>query len=273
MKTIELICSFCKELFEKEKKWVTFLRKENLDRPFYCCKECYRKDTSVKPLDRACLYCNKTFPSSSNRDSRKCCSEVCARKYSSSFSSHKGNYKSLNLWRINNPTPPKSFNIDCVNCGVAFRSNRRRKCCSDKCTKERISIGGRNSIQKQGEIRCSKNEIHFANLCQFNFNEVLKNAQMFNGWDADVILPEYKIAILWNGKWHYKKITKKHSVEQVQNRDRIKIDEIKKKGYIPYIVKDMGKENPKFVIEEFEKLKEFIAESHSGRLHCPHKAE
>jgi hypothetical protein len=59
---------------------------------------------------------------------------------------------------------------------------------------------------------------------------------------------------MWNGVWHYKKITEKHSVEQVQNRDRIKIKEIKKCGYEPYIIKDMGKYNPQFVEEEFEKF-------------------
>ena len=78
---------------------------------------------------------------------------------------------------------------------------------------------------------------------------------MFNGWDADIILLEEKIAILWNGKWHYEKITKKHSVEQVQIRDRIKIDEILKSGFKPYIINDMGKYNKEFVNSEFEKLK------------------
>ena len=71
-------------------------------------------------------------------------------------------------------------------------------------------------------------------------------------------IEDYKIAILWNGPWHYKKITKKHSVEQVQNRDKIKISEIKNKGYIPYIIKDVGKYDKYFVETQFEKLLEYI---------------
>ena len=102
--------------------------------------------------------------------------------------------------------------------------------------------------------RRSKNEIYFAELCIKEFKKVLLNENIFNGWDADVIIEDYKIAVLWNGVWHYKKITRKHSVKQVQNRDRIKIKEIKKKGYIPYIVKDMGKHNKKFVESEFDKF-------------------
>ena len=80
------------------------------------------------------------------------------------------------------------------------------------------------------------------------------NERLFNGWDADVIIEDVKVAVLWNGVWHYEKITKKHSVEQVQNRDRLKIKEIKNCGYIPYIIKDMGKANKRFVEQEFKKF-------------------
>ncbi len=45
---------------------------------------------------------------------------------------------------------------------------------------------------------------------------------------------------------------KSQSLLQVQTRDRIKVAIIKKYGYTPYIIKDMGKYNPAFVREEFE---------------------
>lgn len=64
--------------------------------------------------------------------------------------------------------------------------------------------------------------------------------------------------MLWNGPWHYKKITKNHSVKQVQNRDKIKIEEIKKAGYIPYIIKDNGKYNTNKVENEFNLLLENV---------------
>jgi hypothetical protein len=63
-----------------------------------------------------------------------------------------------------------------------------------------------------------------------------------------------KIAILWNGIWHYKKVRKSHSLEQVQSRDKIKKDKIESFGYVCYIVKDMGKFNKDFVKQEFEKF-------------------
>ena len=81
---------------------------------------------------------------------------------------------------------------------------------------------------------------------------------MFNGWDADVILPDLKIAIRWNGIWHYKKVRKNHNLELVKNRDRIKEKMIIRNGYIPYIIKDMGRYNTKFVDEQFEKFMKYL---------------
>ena len=115
-------------------------------------------------------------------------------------------------------------------------------------------MGGRKSAAIQSENKRSRNEIYFCELCEKYFDNVEHNKPKFNGWDADIIIDDIKTAILWNGKWHYEKIAKKHSIEQIQNRDKIKIEEIKKSGYKPYIIKDMGKYNPKFVEEEFEKL-------------------
>lgn len=96
--------------------------------------------------------------------------------------------------------------------------------------------------------------MYFADLCKKIFSEVFENKQMFNGWDADVIIPEYKLAVLWNGNWHHKKITKKHSLKQVRARDKIKIDQIRLAGYIPYVINDYGACNYKFVEVKFKEM-------------------
>lgn len=36
------------------------------------------------------------------------------------------------------------------------------------------------------------------------------------------------------------------------------VEEIKKLGYIPYIIEDYGKSNKEFVEKEFEKLKKYL---------------
>lgn len=153
--------------------------------------------------------------------------------------------------------------IKCPNCQISFvKRNKATKYCSRTCAAKHYANSpegklhhvkmGQKSAQSQSETRRSKNEIMFAELCQNHFNFVTTNDAIFNGWDADVIIHDHKIAVMWNGNWHYKKLTTKHSVEQVQNRDNIKIKEIIKAGYIPYIVKDEGKHNPTFVNEQFK---------------------
>ena len=96
---------------------------------------------------------------------------------------------------------------------------------------EQLIIEYQNSYQgvnfyTDDKIYTTKEKMN--DLVKEKFPLTLSNVPMFNGWDADVIIPELKIAVLWNGNWHHKKITKKHSVLQVQNRDRIKIKEIER---------------------------------------------
>ncbi len=163
---------------------------------------------------------------------------------------------STSLKTFNNLKPKKIIKNEirfCKNCNKAFEclTTSNRKFCKNKCAG---SYGGKNS--KQGKR--SKNEIHFGNLCEEYYGNVKFNENMFNGWDADVILLDKKIAVLWNGIWHYEKVTKKHSLRQVKNRDSIKINEIKKMGFIPYVIKDMGSENPQFVEEQFEIFKKLF---------------
>lgn len=146
------------------------------------------------------------------------------------------------------------------------RINKYRKYCSKKCMlddpdylnrlKEIARLGGLKAgrVSAASQNRRSYNEKYFASLCEHHFDNVLTNEPIFDGWDADVILPDFKIAILWNGIWHYKKITKSHSLKQVQNRDRIKLKKIQQHGYKAYIVKDMGKHDKAFVEAEFSKF-------------------
>jgi hypothetical protein len=145
--------------------------------------------------------------------------------------------------------------LRCIICGTDIVGVKTRKYCDD-CLSNIRSESARHSILLQGELRRSKNEIYFAELCTnyFGADNIKTNTPMFDGWDADIIIEKLKVAILWNGKWHYEKITLKHSVAQVQNRDRIKLEKIKAYNYIPYVIKDLGKFNKQFVYEEFTKF-------------------
>ena len=121
--------------------------------------------------------------------------------------------------------------------------------------------GGCKGIQHQGDLRRGKNEIEFCKLCEEYFDNVKHNESIFNGWDADIIIEDIKFAVLWNGPWHYKQITKLHSVKQTQNRDKIKVKEIEECGWTPYIIKDMGKANKDFVKEKFDEFLKYLKEN------------
>lgn len=120
--------------------------------------------------------------------------------------------------------------------------------------KEKLREAGLKSSQSQAETRRSRNEIEFYDLCKQHFRDVAHNEQIFNGWDADVIIHDIRYAVLWNGVWHYKQIKRGQSLSQIQTRDEIKLSEIRKCGYTPYVIKDMGKHDKNFVKEEFDRF-------------------
>ena len=159
-------------------------------------------------------------------------------------------------------TPTRLKPIICIMCQKEFQPRMGiTRCCSMKCSKDiwktdeykaKAKINGQNGgkVSAQKQSRRSQNEIYFAELCSEYFT-ITTNEQFFDGWDADVIIHSDKIAILWNGAWHYKQISKTQSLKQVQARDIVKTAIIKKKEYAPYVIIDMGKYDKPFVEQEF----------------------
>lgn len=151
----------------------------------------------------------------------------------------------------------KGIDSICLICNKEFKGNR--KTCSDACLLISQKKAGANSIQVQQKR--SKGEILFYELCVAHFknHEVLSNPQMFedkngNNWDCDIVIPDLKLCIAYNGIWHYEDLGGKHKLAQVQARDKIKEEVIKSCGYKLYIVKDLGKFNKDFVHAEFDKF-------------------
>lgn len=207
---------------------------------------------------KLCEFCGK--PLSWNERKNRFCSKTCGNKYRkvSEETKRKISNSLLNSNR-------KKLRI-CSVCGSQYYYQpgiNTKKCCCKECStklkslkltpevRQKLSDAGKKSAYTQAERRRSKNEKMFCELCEKQFENVLHNEPLFNGWDADVIIEDIKYAILWNGPWHRRKITKKHSVKQVQNRDSLKLKEILNSGYTPYIIDDNGKYNPQFVEEQF----------------------
>lgn len=193
------------------------------------------------------------------------CSNSCAAAHNNkgrerTIASREKTKKSVLCYLKENPpkTNPIPKSKICSLCKQDFpitKKTKRRNYCVG-CLKIRRSFAGRvgGRIAASNRPRRSKNEMLFAKLCAEYFENVRTNEPIFNGWDADVIIDDIKIAVLWNGVWHYKKVTESHSLIQVQTRDKIKIKEIAKSGFSSYIIKDMGSYNPDFVNKQFNKF-------------------
>ena len=218
--------------------------------------------------ERICKKCGKKFNVDSKSE-RMCCSTKCSMSRERSADVRK---KISDTLKANTNIKKKRV---CKVCGKEYyfqRGINTKVMCSKECSvyynthrkdflskeaRQKLSETGRQNASKQFVLKRSLNEKYFFELCREYFEDVGNNLPIFNGWDADVIIFSKKIAVLWNGKWHYEQISKKVSLDCIQNRDKIKLEEIKKCGWIPYVVKDMGRHNKKFVEQEFEKFKTF----------------
>lgn len=224
-------CDICGDLFEGP-KWQR-----------YCSQAHARISRKTRKKTITCIKCNKDIDvhvQTSQQYCIKCQPQKFKRKEIRKKSFRRSKIKS------------------CLDCKNDFLSLYAFYC--PPCRKDRQRKSGLKSAQIQAERRRGSNEILFANKCINHFQQVTINDAVFEGWDADILVWEHKIAVLWNGPWHYKKLRRKHSVEQVQARDRVKLSVIKRLGWTSYVIKDEhGKKNDvKLVDNEFEKFLRFI---------------
>lgn len=151
----------------------------------------------------------------------------------------------------------KPKKINCILCKCTIESLGKPKYCNS-CKKIILIQSGLKSISRRKNSNRSKNEILFGELLQNNckykllFNDTYFKDKNNNYWDADIIIPELKLAIHWNGTWHYKSISKNpsSSLARIQSRDKIKHSVIADNGFYNYIIKDLGKFSVKKVNEE-----------------------
>ena len=164
----------------------------------FCSKEC-AKSYSSKSLDNTnkklakCIDCGTSIFINKRASTKNCKCKICKNKHT------------------------------CIICGkeyVYIKGQNTVKFCSKECQQEyhnnkkkylsedaiyRLSEAGKKSANSQKDIRRSKNEIEFCKLCESKFDLVRHNESIFNGWDADILIYDIKLAILWNGKCHYEK--------------------------------------------------------------------
>jgi hypothetical protein len=213
-----------------------------------------------------CLFCKKEmlYVCLAERNKRKFCNKSCAAKHNNqsriqtNLVYQRGLIKETNcvgcgtiikIGKNANPAKAKCLKCkteklktkNCKNCKNLFETVSSKNCCSKECSnrlkQKGASLGGKISASRV--VKRSKNEIKLYSLCKGYFNSVRHNEIIKDGWDADIIIDDYKLAVLWNGPWHYKQLSlKNHSLSQVQNRDKIKLEVLSSDGWNVIIFND-----------------------------------
>lgn len=267
---LALECKYCHKVFYKEKKFIqSSLKISSKNKSDFCSVKCgcsYNKQLkgqfSEIVLCKQCGEKTKKYGSEIRKTKNSFCSRSCSASYNNKKTrSDKTKNKiknSLKLYHKDNKhLRPKFLKLcSCVICNKKFMHKKQRKTCGNVCLtllNKMIGIkAGKKSSQKR--VLRSRNEIALFELLSQKY-KCLNNKPIFDGWDADIIIPDLKLAILWNGPWHYRKITKQHSLKQTQNRDKIKTNKMIEFGFSFLIIKDCdNKMTP-------EKAFEFILQS------------
>ena len=219
-----------------------------------------------------CNECQK--PLSYKQRKYKHCSHVCGAKGSNRTRAKNGfsmpesakqalsiSTKQIQIERRNSKI--LQYNQNPKKCQICHNplpyEKRTHKSCSDTCKKALLRIGGQKGGLKSASsprAKRSKNEILFYELCQKTFNIVTHNDPIFEGWDADVLIHDHKIAVLWNGDWHYREMgCYNHNLGQVQRRDAYKDKLIAKYGWHLFIIKDTTQSptSPSIALVELQK--------------------
>ena len=291
---ITIKCTFCNRDIDREKRFFDYEVRKNPNYKPFCCKKClvdYKYSVGLAKEKHIvnCFNCNKQIEKSDsdfNKSDKYFCSLKCRTIFCNKERTENG-YSTLNSKKEykcikcgKNELGSIHCNINtfcCLSCKEKHatevaekRKNKPSNCIScdkeiygvrvycDDCLKIHQQQAGCKSAATRKDVKRSKNEILLGKLCQEKYVNVTFNDPIFDGWDADILLHDYKIAVHWNGPWHYQYCGGKHSLAQVQSRDKIKHSSIEKKGWTNYIIQDMGKYKSRTVREEFEKLNKYI---------------
>lgn len=277
--TVQIYCGNCGDAHGVIKKYfiISYIKQYNsvnLNYKKCCSKLCVDLFLNRKiTKETNCPVCNTIFKTV---DNKKFCSRSCSAKYNNKnrVYSDKAMENLINSGKINSVknfkkiNPPRyekdsnqNYKLKCKVCQkIFFHKTYARKTCSDECYKIDNKINRelgfqiyRNSPHKKSGR--SYNEIYFFKLVKEIFPNATNNKFIFNGYDADVIIPDLKLAIHWNGIWHYKPVINESHFKQICKRDLERYQEIEKCGYTNYIIQDLKSvKDYDFVQLEFTKL-------------------
>ena len=227
-------------------------------------KHCHENKCSKNPKSakyanltktRVCERCGKEYTLECEDATERFCSRSCANTRQHSLETRNKISKSAVEYCRSHPDIfPSLVTSDkfCSVCGKKLcRYNKTGLCKAhahlnpvSEETRLKLSKAGRRSAQVQKEARRSKIEALFFEEVSKIFSDAEANKLIIDGWDTDVFIPSLNLAIFWNGACHYYPIYGTASLNQTQNRDRIKEKMFNNMGIRVYVIKDINSEYP-----------------------------
>lgn len=218
-----------------------------------------------------CLNCNKEFSEKYSKWSNgNFCSKKCARQFSSKEKRKEINekvsktlkeyFKTHKHPHLGKVSPKKGIRnlIDwkCPQCGKIIKLTpyiaSKRKFCCGTC---RNNFNNKNIC---GTTSKAESILYNEIIKKFPKLNVIRNDRIIlNGLELDIYLPELKIAIEWNGVFHYKDVHKNKKLELIKNKDLLKEQMCKELGINLIVIKDLTS-NKKFILEKVNEIVSYI---------------
>lgn len=235
---LTLECEYCHNPFLKTKHYIQDVLnpKQNKSASF-CSRKCFGK-SKLKIQLIPCLLCGRLTdrtPSELNKVKNTfCCSSHSAKYY--------------NSFRIK----PKIIKIKIqktINkCLCCHKETLNKKYCSGACRNKLNNPNIKGSKSKAEKILIEQLKFNFP-----QFSIIENDRKILNGLELDVYIPELKLAIEWNGIFHYEPIHGLNQLEKIQHKDGKKIELCKSLGIELIIICDRTS-HLRFIKETVNKL-------------------
>jgi len=274
---IELKCDGCQQDFQRIQKQLKSDYKLKSQLKHFCSNKCQASLIKKELIKLNCANCNidflvtqADFKKRSKSLFKPCCSRLCANKINTYRSEEtKNKISASNKSRYNKKLKEADHKVlsrgcykvahvknICIVCSKEFFHCRQQKTCSNECyfiVRQKAGKKGgskTSSLEFHKRNRSSNEKMFFAKIKEI-YPDAIANKRLFDGWDADIIIPSQKLAIHWNGVWHYKSVMGNELLERVQQKDKLRYEAIEKHGYKNYIIQDLGPMNEEKVTKEY----------------------
>lgn len=204
-----------------------------------------------------CDHCQKEYLTRNcKHDANRCKHSFCSRKCFDVYRSRSKTVQRPCGFCHTDITKPiytlknsKSGEIFCNrSCAASYNNRLKRNSRRSKCE----------------ELLCNLLTAEFPQL-----NILPNDKELLDGFESDIAIPSLDLAIEWNGPFHYIPIFGKARLNEIQNRDAIKLSIAQRKGInlivIPDLVSTKQKVQETF-IELSKKIKRMVRDSNPQSL-------